>query len=165
MFAYELKLVVSRNHPLVGKVHIEPADLLGEDLLTVPVTVERLDVYTRFLIPAACRPKSRLTVENIELMLQFVVAGRGVAVLPDWLVLEVASEMPVETLRIGKAGHSCLWVPTVALVAVDEQARTAAHEYWRQTGTLVDRWAFDRHWAAPSNTARPANTALRVSTR
>ena len=106
MFAYELKLVVSRNHPLVGKVHIEPADLLGEDLLTVPVTVERLDVYTRFLIPAACRPKSRLTVENIELMLQFVVAGRGVAVLPDWLVREVASEMPVETLRIMGAAQA-----------------------------------------------------------
>lgn len=104
VFAYELKLVVGRGHALAHREHIEPADLLGEDLLTVPVTIERLDVYTRFLIPAACRPRSRLTVENIKLMLQFVVAGRGVAVLPDWLVREVASDMPVETLRIGKAG-------------------------------------------------------------
>ena len=37
-------------------------------------------------------------------MLQFVVAGRGVAALPDWLVREVASDMPVTTLRIGAAG-------------------------------------------------------------
>ena len=63
-------------------------------------------------------------------------------------------------LRLGKAGHACLWVPTVALVAVDEQARTAAHEYWRQTGTLVDRWAFDRQW-----TPKPANTDLRMTAR
>jgi LysR family transcriptional regulator for metE and metH len=104
VFDYELRLVVGQNHPLVGKDHIEPADLLGEDLLTVPVTVERLDIYTRFLIPAACRPKNRIAVENIELMLQFVVAGRGVAVLPDWLVREVASGVPVATSRIGGAG-------------------------------------------------------------
>ncbi len=63
-------------------------------------------------------------------------------------------------LRLGKAGHSCLWVPTVSLVAVDEQARHAAHEYWRQTGSLVDRWAFDRLWAA-----KPANTDYGVSPR
>jgi len=104
VFDYELRLVVGQNHSLAGRDRIEPADLLGEDLLTVPVTVERLDIYTRFLIPAACRPKSRIAVENIELMLQFVVAGRGVAVLPDWLVREVASDMPVTTLRIGRAG-------------------------------------------------------------
>lgn len=104
VFDYELRLVVGQNHSLADRDHIEPADLLGEDLLTVPVTVERLDIYTRFLIPAACRPKSRISVENIELMLQFVVAGRGVAVLPDWLVREVATGMPVITLRIGRAG-------------------------------------------------------------
>lgn len=104
VFDYELRLVVGQNHPLAGRDHIEPADLLGEDLLTVPVTVERLDIYTRFLIPAACRPKNRIAVENIELMLQFVVAGRGVAVLPDWLVREVASGVPVATSRIGGTG-------------------------------------------------------------
>ena len=63
-------------------------------------------------------------------------------------------------LRLGKAGHTCLWVPTVALVAVDEQARHAAHEYWRQTGSLVDRWAFDRLWAV-----KPANTDFGASPR
>lgn len=104
VFDYELKLVVHHHHPLAGRAYIEPADLLGEDLLTVPVTVERLDIYTRFLIPAACRPRNRVAVENIELMLQFVAARRGAAVLPDWLVREVASGMPVTTLRIGRAG-------------------------------------------------------------
>jgi LysR family transcriptional regulator for metE and metH len=104
VFDYELRLVVRDTHRLAGRNHIEPADLLEEDLLTVPVTVERLDIYTRFLIPAAFRPKSRVTVENIELMLQFVVAGRGVAVLPDWLVQDMAAGMPVTTLRIGAAG-------------------------------------------------------------
>ncbi|KHJ53314.1 LysR family transcriptional regulator [Aureimonas altamirensis] len=103
VFDYELRLVVPGNHVLADKDHIEPADLLGENLLTVPVTVERLDIYTRFLILAAFRPKSRITVENIELMLQLVVAGRGVAVLPDWLVQELAFGMPLTTLGIGKS--------------------------------------------------------------
>ncbi len=104
VFDYELRLVAHENHPLAARDYIEPADLLGEDLLTVPVTVERLDIYTRFLIPAACRPRRRIAVENIELMLQFVIAGRGVAVLPDWLVRALAADMPVTTLRIGRDG-------------------------------------------------------------
>lgn len=104
VFNYELKLAVCHDHPLASRDHIEPADLLEEDLLTVPVTVDRLDIYTQFLIPATCRPRSRVTVESIELMLQFVVAGRGVSVLPDWLVTEAAAGMPVTTLRIGESG-------------------------------------------------------------
>lgn len=104
VFDYELRLVVRQDHVLAGKAYIEPADLIGEDLLTVPVTVERLDLYTRFLIPAACRPKSRVTIENIELMLQFVAAGRGISVLPDWLAREGAIDMPITTLRIGATG-------------------------------------------------------------
>ncbi len=48
--------------------------------------------------------ESRIAVENIELTLQFVVAGRGVAVLPDRLVREVASDMPVASSRIGTSG-------------------------------------------------------------
>ncbi|WP_368185701.1 LysR substrate-binding domain-containing protein [Aestuariibius sp. HNIBRBA575] len=37
-------------------------------------------------------------------MLQLVAAGRGVSVLPDWLIREDAHDMPISMLRIGKAG-------------------------------------------------------------
>jgi GT2 family glycosyltransferase len=50
-------------------------------------------------------------------------------------------------LKLRAAGHACLWLPTVALIAVDEQPRDQAPDYWQQTGALVDRWGFDRKWS------------------
>jgi hypothetical protein len=32
------------------------------------------------------------------------------------------------------------------LIALDEQPREQAQEYWLQTGGLVDRWGFERKW-------------------
>lgn len=104
VFHYEPKLAVHDDHSLAGRSFIEPADLLGEDLLTAPVSTERLDIFTRFLIPAACRPKWHIPLESTELTLQLIVAGRGVSVLPDWLLQESAAGMPVTALRIGATG-------------------------------------------------------------
>ena len=101
---YELVLVVWDSHPLVGRAFVRPEDLLPEELITVPVAVERLDIYTRFLIPAHCRPKRHTTAESTDLMLQLVAAGRGAAVLPDWLVKEEGAGMRLHAIRLGKAG-------------------------------------------------------------
>jgi LysR family transcriptional regulator, regulator for metE and metH len=75
-------------------------------LITVPVSKERLDIYTRFLVPAHCKPKFHRTAEQTELMLQLVAAGRGVAVLPEWLVAEEGASLPVRTVRLGERGIS-----------------------------------------------------------
>lgn len=104
VFDYELLLALPVGHPLAGRAFLKPEDLLPEELLTVPVGEERLDIYTRFLLPAACRPARRTTTETIELMLQLVAAGRGVAVLPDWILREMGAGMPLATLRIGVEG-------------------------------------------------------------
>ncbi|SMH46595.1 LysR family transcriptional regulator [Azospirillum agricola] len=104
VFDYELVLVVPQAHPLATRAAALPRDLVGEDLITVPVSLERLDVYTRFLVPAHCRPRRHRTVETTDLMLQLVAAGRGVAVLPDWLVREEGAGLPVGTVRLGPDG-------------------------------------------------------------
>lgn len=104
VFDYELLLVVHDDHPLAAQPHVEPINLSAETLLTVPVTPDRLDIFTRFLIPADCRPRAHQGVESIDLMLQLVVARRGVTVLPDWLLAEEAEGMPVKSLRIGRSG-------------------------------------------------------------
>jgi hypothetical protein len=49
-------------------------------------------------------------------------------------------------LKLRAAGHACLWLPTVQLIALDETPREQAQEYWLQTGGLVDRWGFERKW-------------------
>jgi len=104
VFDYELVLVVQDAHPLATRGVVLPHDLLGEDLITVPVSLERLDVYTRFLVPAHCRPRRHRTAETTDLMLHLVAAGRGVAVLPDWLVREEGADLPVRAVRLGPEG-------------------------------------------------------------
>ncbi len=104
VFDYELVLAVHEAHPLAARDVALPHDLLGEELITVPVSLERLDVYTRFLVPAHCRPRRHRTAETTELMLQLVAAGRGVTVLPDWLVREEGSDLPIRTVRLGPDG-------------------------------------------------------------
>jgi len=101
---YELVLVVHEAHRLASQAYIEPHDLLDEELITVPVSIERLDIFTRFLVPAHCRPKTHRTAEATDLMLQLVAAGRGVSVLPDWLVNEEGADLPLRAMRLGKDG-------------------------------------------------------------
>ena len=106
VFDYELVLVVHEAHPLATRDVAKPQDLLDEELITVPVSLERLDVYTGFLVPAQCRPRRHRKAETTDLMLQLVAAGRGVTVLPDWLVREEGSDLPLRTVRLGPDGIS-----------------------------------------------------------
>ena len=104
VFDYDLVLVVSERHELADRPFVVPKDLADEVLMTVPVTLDRLDIYTRFFMPANVRPGVHRTVETSELMLRLVAAGRGVTVLPDWLVEEEGRDLPVRMLRIGREG-------------------------------------------------------------
>ncbi|HDR9173054.1 TPA: LysR family transcriptional regulator [Burkholderia vietnamiensis] len=101
---YELVLVVHESHALATRAFAVPHDLLDEELITVPVSKERLDIYTRFLVPAHCQPRLHRTAEATDLMLQLVAAGRGIAVLPDWLVLEEGAGLPIRSIRLGQDG-------------------------------------------------------------
>jgi LysR family transcriptional regulator for metE and metH len=104
VFDYELLLVVHSEHPLALQQTVTPENFLGENLITVPVSINRLDVYTRFLIPAGCKPGSHTTAETTELILQLVAAQRGIAVLPDWLIHEKGQNLPIDMLKIGEEG-------------------------------------------------------------
>ncbi|WP_297790394.1 LysR family transcriptional regulator [uncultured Marinobacter sp.] len=104
VFDYEQVLVVPGGHQLASKGWAEPADLADETLITYPVEVERLDIYTRFLLPAHASPAKHKTIETTDIMLQMVAAGRGVAALPRWLVDEYAEKMPLKSVRLGDQG-------------------------------------------------------------
>src|SRR4051812_25729400 len=51
VFDYELVLAVSQSHPLARAAYLEPQQLQNEVLITYPVSTDRLDVYTQFLLP------------------------------------------------------------------------------------------------------------------
>jgi len=104
VFDYEQVLVVGPNHPLRSASFVTPPQLAEEILITYPVDVERLDIYTQFLLPAGISPKRHKLIETTDIMLQMVARGRGVAALPRWLVEEYDSKFDVVPVRLGKQG-------------------------------------------------------------
>ncbi|MET0283446.1 MAG: LysR family transcriptional regulator [Polyangiales bacterium] len=104
VFDYEQVLVVSADHALARRAYVVPADLEPQTLITYPVEVERLDIFSQFLLPAGCTPKRHVTIETTDIMLQLVASGRGVAALPRWLVKEYTSTIPVRVVRLGRHG-------------------------------------------------------------
>lgn len=104
VFDYEQVLVVASGHDLASKAWAEPADLADETLITYPVELERLDIYTHFLLTAHASPARHKTIETTDIMLQMVAAGRGVAALPRWLVEEYGERMPIAPVRLGQGG-------------------------------------------------------------
>jgi LysR family transcriptional regulator, regulator for metE and metH len=104
VFDYEQVLVVGPTHALRAARYIEPEQLASEVLITYPVAVDRLDVYTQFLTPAGITPRRHKTIETTDIMLQMVASGRGVAALPRWLVDEYADKLAVTPIRLGRDG-------------------------------------------------------------
>lgn len=104
VFDYEHVLVVARDHPLAKKRYVEAAELTQQTLLTYPVELERLDIFSHFLLPAGLRPRKHQTLETTDIMLKLVECGRGVAALPKWLVKEQAKRLELKALRLGKNG-------------------------------------------------------------
>lgn len=104
VFAYEQVLVVSRRHALANSAFVRPEQLGKEVLITYPVAVERLDIFSQFLMPAGVSPHRHKIIETTDILLQMVASGRGVAALPRWLVEEYAESMDITALRLGKSG-------------------------------------------------------------
>ncbi|MDB5916812.1 MAG: LysR family transcriptional regulator [Massilia sp.] len=104
VFDYEQVLVVASSHPLAALREVTPEQLSGETLITYPVDIERLDIYSQFLLPAGCRPKRHKTIETTDIMLQMVASGRGVAALPRWLAEEYTAKLAIRVVRLGPGG-------------------------------------------------------------
>ncbi|MBV7377984.1 LysR family transcriptional regulator [Maritimibacter dapengensis] len=86
LFDYEPKFVCASSHPLAHKPFIDAEDFAEETLLHYPVERAKLDVFTQLLTPARVEPRGTRGVELTEVILMLVAAGRGVTVLPDWVL-------------------------------------------------------------------------------
>ncbi|QIL79654.1 LysR family transcriptional regulator [Diaphorobacter sp. HDW4A] len=104
VFDYEQVLAVPTQHALARREYALPADLSDEVLITYPVAVDRLDIFSQFLQPARITPKRHKTIETTDIMMQMVASGRGVSALPRWLVEEYANKMDVTPVRLGTQG-------------------------------------------------------------
>ncbi|MDO5604833.1 MAG: LysR family transcriptional regulator [Paracoccus sp. (in: a-proteobacteria)] len=104
LFDYAPTLVVGAGHPLAARGWAEPADLAGESLIVYPMGRERLDVFSQFLTPAGVEPREIREVELTDVALMLVAAGRGVAVMPDWVLNRHAANPELAQVRLGEQG-------------------------------------------------------------
>ena len=104
LFDYHPLLAVPATHPLAGREFAEPADLAAETLIAYPMDRARLDAFSHFLGPAGMRPAAVREIELTDVILLLVASGRGVAVLPDWVLAREADNPDIRTLRLGRNG-------------------------------------------------------------
>lgn len=104
LFDYAPTLVVPAAHPLAARGFARPEDLAAENLIVYPMDRERLDVFSEFLIPAGVEPAHVRQVELTDVTLMLVAAGRGVAVMPDWVLRRHAANPELALVRLTEKG-------------------------------------------------------------
>ncbi|MEJ6392415.1 LysR family transcriptional regulator [Gymnodinialimonas sp. 2305UL16-5] len=104
LFDYEPVFVCAADHPLASKPFVGAADFADQTLITYPVDRPRLDVFSQLLFPAGIEPKAVRQVELSAVILLLVASGRGVSVLPDWVVRDVGSSQSIVTKPLTEAG-------------------------------------------------------------
>ena len=104
LFDYSPVFIGAADHPLAAKPWIEAADLEPETLLCYPVDRSRLDVYKMLLHPAGVEPAAYRQVELTQMILMLVASGRGVAVLPDWVMNSQRNRADFAVRRLTESG-------------------------------------------------------------
>ncbi|MCC5959829.1 MAG: LysR family transcriptional regulator [Rhodobacteraceae bacterium] len=104
LFDYEPVFVASATHRLATQDYVTAPDFRDETLITYPVDRNRLDVFTQLLTPAKVEPRAIRQVELTAVILLLVASGRGVSVLPDWVLRDVRYHSDYVTKPITKGG-------------------------------------------------------------
>ena len=104
LFDYSPTMVVPAGHKLVEKGFVEPGDLADQTLISYPMDRARLDVFSQFLTPAGVEPAHHRKVELTDVALMLVASGRGVAVMPDWVLRRHAANPELAMLPLGEGG-------------------------------------------------------------
>lgn len=106
LFSYELVAVLPPNSDLLQKDCFLPEDFSQQTLITYPVSQSKLTVFKQFLQPAQVEPQALSYSELTIMMLQRVEAGRGICVLPKWLL---HNQIDFQHLPCRSLGEEGLW--------------------------------------------------------
>ena len=90
LFDYHPTFIAAANNPLAEKDFVCAEDFRDQTLITYPVGRDKLDVFSDLLTPARVEPRAQRTAVLTAVILMLVGSGRGVAVLPDWVLRGVA---------------------------------------------------------------------------
>jgi LysR family transcriptional regulator, regulator for metE and metH len=117
LFRYQIVAVLPPGHPLAKRERVQPKDFSGQALVTYPVEECRLDLFTRFLEPAAVQPGRRRTAELTAMIVQVVAGGHALAALPQWAVQDAVARGTVVTRPLGRG----LWAEMRALRRAEQE--------------------------------------------
>ncbi|TCM84605.1 LysR family transcriptional regulator [Rhodovulum steppense] len=104
LFDYEPVFVCAATHPLAAKPCVEAEDFRDQTLITYPVDRARLDIFTGLLGPARVEPLAVRPVELTAVILMLVASGRGVTVLPDWVMRDARGLADLAIRRVTEPG-------------------------------------------------------------
>jgi LysR family transcriptional regulator for metE and metH len=104
LFDYAPTFVAAASNPLAAKPFIEAEDFRDQTLITYPVDRARIDIFSELLGPARVEPRAQRQVELTAVILMLVASGRGVAVLPDWVLREVKYQPDYVTRPVTEKG-------------------------------------------------------------
>lgn len=104
LFDYAPMLVAAASSPLAAKTFVVAEDFRDQLLITYPVDRTRLDIFSELLGPAKVEPRGVRQVELTAVILMLVASGRGVSVLPDWVLREVKYQPDYITRPITENG-------------------------------------------------------------
>ncbi len=119
LFRYQSVVLLDKQHPLLEKDVIDAEDFADQTLISYPVERRRLDIFSRFLMPAAIEPAGLRHAELTSMIIQLVANRRGIAVLPSWAVTKYVADNTVSTRPLG---HDGLWGTLYAAVRSEQQA-------------------------------------------
>ncbi|RWR49889.1 LysR family transcriptional regulator [Sinirhodobacter ferrireducens] len=104
LFDYSPTFIAASTSPLAAKPYVTAEDFADQTLITYPIDRTRSDVFSLLLGPARVEPKAHRQVELTAVILLLVAAGRGVAVLPDWVLREVKYQPDYITRPVTEKG-------------------------------------------------------------
>jgi len=104
LFDYEALCIMANDHLLTAKAYLQAEDFSDETLITYPVEKQRLDIFTHFLNRQKKSPRQIRQSELTVMILQLVASGRGIAVLPDWVVKDYIERDYVAAKPLGEQG-------------------------------------------------------------
>ncbi|MBT5575379.1 MAG: LysR family transcriptional regulator [Alphaproteobacteria bacterium] len=106
LFSYKPVFVCAKEHPLAEKPFIEASDFAEQTVITYPVPLERLDLFSQLLIPANITPLLIRKIELTSIILLLVGANKGVSVLPDWVLRSTADTNQILQKQLTSRGMS-----------------------------------------------------------
>lgn len=103
LFDFEVKLVVSNDHPLASQSFVTPHQLEKRTIISYPVPLKRLDLYRHFMEPAGVEAGEQLNCDLTMILLQRIACKDGIAALPSWSISE-SYGLNLTSVKLGKEG-------------------------------------------------------------